>query len=215
MNVLIVQLFPRQFEWLNKVYGGPHQLDFLDSAKDESIDRLKTKVRQADKVVVLTKFVSHSHTDVIPKDKTIYADSVNMDRLLHILDTLPDSNRPASEVKKSAEPKVHTVIKPKTIEVPKAPMSTSTTREVGGFVLTTAVPAPGAKEKSPPWPFAEMKVGESFFVECSDKERPKLASRIAANYAYFRKKHPKHNFRTAVQDGGVRCWRIQDKSKQQ
>lgn len=210
MNVLIVQLFPRQFEWLNKVYGGPHRLDFLDSAKDESIDRLKTKVRQADKVVVLTKFVSHSHTDVIPKEKVIHADSVNMDRLLHILDTLPE-DKATSKVAPSD--KVPEVVKPKTIETSKVPMSTSTTREVGGFVLTTAVPAPGAKPKSPMWPFAEMRVGESFFVDCANGERAKLASRISANYAYFRKNNPKYRFRTAVQEGGVRCWRIPDKSK--
>lgn len=209
MNVLIVQLFPRQFEWLNRAYDGPHELDFLDSAKEESVTRLKAKADRADKVVVLTKFISHSHWDVIPRDKVIHSDSVNLDRLLHILDTLPpdvEQPRAANDEPKLVAPKVHVT--------KRFPMSTTTTREVDGFVLTTAVPPPGIRPKTQ-YPFEAMRVGESFFVTCEESKRGQVAANISAAMNYYTKKYaPTHVFKTSVKEGGgVRCWRMPDRAE--
>ena len=212
MNVLIVPLFPRQFDWLSKAYDGPHHLDFHDSSKDESVNRLKAKAARADKVVVLTKFISHSHYDnnVLPRDKIIYADSVNLDRMLQLLETLP----PDAEVQHEAPSDKVEVVQPKVHLIKRPPMSTSTTREVDGFVLTTAVPAPGAKTAKAKYPFHAMHVGESFFVEAKGDEKNKVASQIAAAVNYYRKSHPHQVFKTSTKFGdGVRCWRVPDTDK--
>jgi hypothetical protein len=85
MKVLFVQLFARQFHPIQSAYDGPLELDYLDSAQDESIERLKAKAASADKVVLITKFISHKHSDVVPRDKVEYLDSVNIVRALAVL----------------------------------------------------------------------------------------------------------------------------------
>jgi hypothetical protein len=214
VNVLFVQLFPRQFEWLTQKYVGPHQLDFLDSSKDESVTRLKDKAARADKVVVLSKFISHSKYDknVLPREKVIYCDSVNLERMLDVLDTLPAND---DEKKPEKAAKVHTKrLAPVPAVEEERPMSTTTTRTVDGFVLTTAVPYPGEKRKAK-YPFEVMKVGESFFVECPEKERGKTQQNLSAAANYFIKsQQPEWRFKTSVKEkGGVRIWRMPDKKE--
>lgn len=217
MNVLIVPLFPRQFEWLKQTYQGPHVIEYLDSAKGESPRVLEDKAKRADKVVVLTKFISHSHWDKVPREKLIHSDSVNMDRLVNILETIPADTVSTQPAPPDTAPKL---VKPRAQIIRRAEMSTSTTRTVEGFedlVLTTAVPLPEAKPNIPKrkaaWPLEHMKVGESFWVPTKTKEEQrKVASRISVAANYQRKKNPKLCFVTSVkQEGGVRCWRAPDR----
>lgn len=219
MKILVVPLFPRQYEWLKGAYKGPHEIEYLDSAKGESPNVLETKAKRADKVVVLTKFISHSHWDKIPRDKLIHIDSVNIDRLVTLLDGIPKDGVQSAPVRPRAQ-----VIRKEDLPVRKpaepipqrAIMSTSTTREVrGGFVLTTAVPVPGPKSsiKMPEYPLDLMEVGESFWIETKDKDEQRVvAGRISVAANYQRKKNPKLRFKTTVkQPGGVRCWRLPDR----
>lgn len=107
MNVLLMQLFPRQFHFLSHAYKGPHKLDYVDSS-DQSMLEVKTKVKRADKVVVLTKFISHSQFEQIPREKIIHADSVNIANLIDVIDSIPhDEAVPSPELRtKSKAPKV-------------------------------------------------------------------------------------------------------------
>lgn len=103
----------------------------------------------------------------------------------------------------------------------------STTRKVGGFILTTAVPVPerpmpGGRPRDAIYPWAEMKVGESFFIEAADeKEARNTAAKLASSYNYYRKLKGKNTaWRTSVRkagsaDGiGVRVWRLEDGTHQ-
>lgn len=216
MNVLIVPLFPRQFEWLKAEYKGPHDIEYLDSAKGESPLVLESKAKRADKVVVLTKFISHSHWDKVPREKLIHSDSVNIDRLVNILEAIPDE--PSAPVV-AREPK--TFVRPRAQLLKKIDMSISTTREVDGFVLTTAVPLPdrtkNLRPNTPAYPLDKMEIGESFWVEAKDKkEQQVIAGRISVAANYQRKKNPALRFKTSVrQEGGVRCWRAPDRTPEQ
>ena len=53
------------------------------------------------------------------------------------------------------------------------------------------------------YPWAKMKVGQSFFVP--DGSQPSLSA-TAIGYSY---RHPEMKFTTAKEAGGVRVWRIE------
>ena len=57
------------------------------------------------------------------------------------------------------------------------------------------------------YPFAEMQVGDSFFVSIKDK-RPRMVGNAANQYTRHHGGSPK--FITRSVDGGSRCWRIPD-----
>lgn len=220
MNVLLMQLFPRQFHFLSHAYKGPHKLDYVDSS-DQSMLEVKTKVKRADKVVVLTKFISHSQFEQIPREKIIHADSVNIANLIDVIDSIPhDEAVPSPELRtKSKAPKV---VIPKKETKERPPMSTSTTRTVGEFTLTTAVPIPGTRDdaRRGRYPFADMEIGESFFMSTKDEKAARnLASRISASANTWTKTHSDHanwKFRVSIKGPGgpgVRCWRVPNKTE--
>lgn len=218
MNVLVMQLFPRQFHFLSQAYKGPHKLDYVDSA-DQSMLEVKTKVKRADKVVVLSKFISHSQFEQIPREKIIHADSVNITKLIDVIDSIPhDEEVPSPELRAKKAPDVVT---PKQETKERPPMSTSTTRTVGDFVLTTAVPFPGdTKRTNSRYPFEEMRVGESFFMKTENEDKARnLASRISASANTWTKTHSEFSnwkFRVSIKGPGgpgVRCWRVPNKTE--
>lgn len=53
------------------------------------------------------------------------------------------------------------------------------------------------------YPWAEMKIGQSFFVP--NKSQASLSA-TAIGYSY---RHPGLKFTTAKENDGVRCWRIE------
>jgi len=55
------------------------------------------------------------------------------------------------------------------------------------------------------YPFAEMNVGDSFFVS---QDRANNTRSAALNYA---KRHPPLRFTSRVENGGRRLWRIEDR----
>lgn len=218
MKALFVQLFPRQFQRIQDAYRGPLELDFIDSAKDEGIDRLKAKAESADKVILITKFMSHKQMDVIPRNKVVHLGSVNIDRAVSLLCEIepkhveqPVPKRQVAQVIKGPLEQYQ--------EERRMEMSTSTTRQVGNFVFTNAVPPPestrfGSRQRAEiKWPLEELNVGESFFIDCKDNnEVRKLGTRVAAQWNWVRKHTPNKHFVSAKSYNplGVRVWRIED-----
>lgn len=72
MNVLIVQLYPRQFHQIQQRYRGPHKLSYRDSTNPEQLHVLDNQVGRAEKVLIMTRFVAHKVTDHVPADKRIF-----------------------------------------------------------------------------------------------------------------------------------------------
>jgi hypothetical protein len=103
-------------------------------------------------------------------------------------------------------------------------MSSSTTRQVGDYILTTAVPPPsktkgrGSLQKTSEYPLADMKIGESFFKEAKDDdEAKKIAARVAAAWHWLRKANPNLHFQSAkyMSPHGVRVWRLADFTREE
>jgi hypothetical protein len=72
---------------------------------------------------------------------------------------------------------------------------------------------PDMRGRNPVYPFAEMKVGDSFFLPATEEATPsKIINRISAASATYRLRN-NNGFRVAVRslDGGVRVWRVEDK----
>lgn len=69
------------------------------------------------------------------------------------------------------------------------------------------VPIPtGRSGRRPLYPFAEMEVGDSFFIETtSTEESRKRQMRLSDAWS---RHHPK-KFTSSAVDGGVRVWRIE------
>lgn len=83
------------------------------------------------------------------------------------------------------------------------------TRKVNGITLSSTVPIP---QPSNPYPFAEMKVGESFTVPKADVAYCRQAIQV-----YCRRFRGKEEYATVPdfttkQEGeGIRVWRVEDK----
>lgn len=71
--------------------------------------------------------------------------------------------------------------------------------------IETGIPAPVRKGRGRPasYPFADMKVGDSFFVECDEKKIQHI--RV---YASSSAKRLGFRFTVSKEAGGVRCWRV-------
>jgi hypothetical protein len=78
------------------------------------------------------------------------------------------------------------------------------------FVIETDVPAPAGRSK---YPFAEMDLGDSFFVPLEDETvANRRAQSVRAQAGRFGKLNGvKFSIRTLDEDGqvGVRCWRVE------
>lgn len=83
-------------------------------------------------------------------------------------------------------------------------------RNAPTFAVEKGVPIPEPKHA---YPFAEMEVGDSFFVPCASKcDRQQLQTNVASRAASFRAKQcprGREYFSTRVVEGGLRCWRVQ------
>ena len=69
-------------------------------------------------------------------------------------------------------------------------------------------PRGGRKARPPKYPFADMVVGDSFFVEADQEQAPKKSASIGLSW----RKHANiegAKFTTRIVDGGVRCWRTE------
>ena len=71
------------------------------------------------------------------------------------------------------------------------------------YKIDTDIPIPSMGRPNQ-YPFAEMKVGDSFFIEGRTSS---YASTAARNWAS--KHEPSWRFTSRQQDGGVRVWRIE------
>lgn len=77
------------------------------------------------------------------------------------------------------------------------------------FAVERGIPMPAIAQRYQ-YPFAEMAVGESFFIACEDGEKAMWQNRILAAVVRRRKSTcpPKPETFTARRvQGGVRCWR--------
>ena len=57
------------------------------------------------------------------------------------------------------------------------------------------------------YPLKDMSVGDSFFVEATD--RTVMARRIRSSIQFYTKNNPSTKFIVRSVDGGVRCWRLE------
>ena len=53
------------------------------------------------------------------------------------------------------------------------------------------------------YPFADMEVGDSFFVPKNDI----VGTRVSVAISYYKKKNPKKSFATRKDENGMRIWR--------
>ncbi len=80
------------------------------------------------------------------------------------------------------------------------------------YTIESNIPVPPSKRKTK-YPFAEMKVGDSFFVPEteSDTKRVGMAAHCFARELFLKKAdQPRRKFTTKTQHSpaGTRCWRI-------
>ena len=73
--------------------------------------------------------------------------------------------------------------------------------------IETEVPVPTKTTRKSKYPFREMEVGNSFFV--NEKESvARLQQKLSAAASMFCKKNPAYKFKTQAFDTGVRLWRV-------
>lgn len=72
--------------------------------------------------------------------------------------------------------------------------------------IEKGVPIPGNVTRKTKYPFREMKVGESFFI--NDKIDPERTRKKIAAAASMFSRDKEYKFKTQVFEGGVRTWRI-------
>ena len=74
--------------------------------------------------------------------------------------------------------------------------------------IETGVPIPDKTTRKSKYPFRDMEVGNSFFVN-EKEDVNKMQQKISAAASMFCKKNPAYKFKTQAFDAGVRLWRIQ------
>lgn len=82
------------------------------------------------------------------------------------------------------------------------------------ITIETNIPLPDAKRgSSAAYPFADMQVGDSFFVASAEADFKATRARLAAAIARFRKASEGVKFATRTVDedsvNGLRVWRMQ------
>jgi hypothetical protein len=73
------------------------------------------------------------------------------------------------------------------------------------FVIDDAVPVPQRRPYNCIYPWAELSVGQSFFVPASGRDNARAA--LATSACAYGKRHGK-KFSLRNVDGGVRVWRV-------
>ena len=74
--------------------------------------------------------------------------------------------------------------------------------------IEKGVPAPQIIKRKCKYPFREMVVGDSFFV--NDKVDPKrMQQKVAAAACMFVRKNRNYKFKTQLFPAGVRIWRVE------
>ena len=76
------------------------------------------------------------------------------------------------------------------------------------FKIEKRIPIPTPKKTGyGSYPFADMKVGDSFFVPSSDTFR-ETRLRVASAASYYGLRHPGIKFSLRKTDDGIRVWRV-------
>ena len=74
------------------------------------------------------------------------------------------------------------------------------------YTIDKKIPIP---EKQSKYPWREMEVGDSFFVEATDHDKGRLQKDLFNSSGYYaRRNNAKAKFTTRQMDDGVRVWRI-------
>ncbi len=75
------------------------------------------------------------------------------------------------------------------------------------YGIETNIPVP--VERGSKYPFASLKIGNSFFVKSRDEERSAVQNRLNAAVNNFRKTKAGTGRKFIVRrvEGGIRCWR--------
>lgn len=73
--------------------------------------------------------------------------------------------------------------------------------------IEKGIPIPKTRGRKNEYPFNEMEVGDSFFIDGDDKE----ASRVRVSFCQMkrRNKNFKKKFTVRKVEGGFRCWRFE------
>lgn len=79
--------------------------------------------------------------------------------------------------------------------------------------IEKGIPYPGDSRGQKKYPFAEMQIGDSFFIAGNpDEVRTKMITVNQAAYQ-FSKRNDQYKFSCRRVDGGFRCWRIEAEEK--
>ena len=62
------------------------------------------------------------------------------------------------------------------------------------------------RNTEPKYPFKQMKVGQSFFVPCTEENAKKVRNSISSSARSAKVRHV-----TRIAEGGLRVWRVADK----
>ena len=74
--------------------------------------------------------------------------------------------------------------------------------------IDRGVPVP-TKGQRCMYPFKDMKVGDSFFIDTKDRDKGNMRNRVQSSSSRFAKmQDPKQQFCSRQLEGGIRCWRI-------
>jgi len=85
-------------------------------------------------------------------------------------------------------------------------------QEIGDIERDVPLPERGAKTKAK-YPFAKMKIGDSFLVRAPGGYCSALSSRVGQAANYRAKAYPGERYTTRRVPGGLRVWRIDGRSQ--
>jgi diaminopimelate decarboxylase len=74
--------------------------------------------------------------------------------------------------------------------------------------IETGVPVPKKATRKSQYPFREMEIGNSFFVNEKD-DVSRIQQKLSAAAAMFCRNNPDYKFKTQSFTTGVRIWRVQ------
>ena len=76
------------------------------------------------------------------------------------------------------------------------------------FEIEKEIPIPPLRREDRKYPFADMDVGDSFFIRFSVEARKKNQSKIGAAIGGYSRRNSGKKFSARCVDGGIRVWRI-------
>ena len=76
------------------------------------------------------------------------------------------------------------------------------------IVIEKGIPVPGPEGRPKTYPWADMEVGDSFFVECPQVEARRLRATLYSCKRNYERRTPPKKFTCRQCRKGIRVWRI-------